>query len=101
MPGHRGNIVGAFMAAKRAAFAPLTQQEAEIGSTGGLLEPWLRIGALPPDLPETLQRTDPLPYGLRGQEHTLSALARYLREQGLTASEVEIGSLFAESTRDL
>jgi 4,5-dihydroxyphthalate decarboxylase len=95
------NIVGAFMAAKRAAFAPLTQQEAEIGSTGGLLEPWLRIGALPPDLAETLRRTDPLPYGLRGQEHTLAALARYLREQGLTASEVEIGSLFAESTRDL
>src|SRR5262249_12893718 len=29
------NIVGAFIAAKRAAFAPLTQREGEIGSTGG------------------------------------------------------------------
>jgi hypothetical protein len=57
--------------------------------------------ALPPDVQETLQRTDPLPYGLRGQERTLTALARYLREQGLTASEIEISSLFAESTRDL
>jgi 4,5-dihydroxyphthalate decarboxylase len=95
------NIVAAFLAAKRAAFAPLAQQEAEIGSAGGLLEPWLRIGALPPDVLERIERTDPLPYGLRGQQHTLTTLARYLREQGLTASEVEIGSLFAESTRDL
>jgi 4,5-dihydroxyphthalate decarboxylase len=95
------NIVGAFIAAKRAAFAPLTQREGEIGSTGGLLEPWLRTGALASDVLETLQRTDPLPYGLRGQDRTLTALAQYLREQGLTAGEVEIGALFAESTRDL
>jgi 4,5-dihydroxyphthalate decarboxylase len=95
------NLAGAFLAAKRAAFDPLTRQEAEIGSAGGLLEPWLRIGALPPDLLAALERTDPLPYGLRSQQPVLTALARYLREQGLTGSEVDIQSLFAESTRDL
>ena len=95
------NIVGAFLAAKRAAVAPLTRREAEIGSTGGLLEPWVQIGAMSPLVLDTLQDVDPLPYGLRRQEHVFEALAQYLHEQRLTAGRVEIETLFAASTRDL
>ena len=95
------NLVGAFTAAKSAAFAPLTRREGELGSAGGLLEPWLRTGALPRAAAEAVERTDPLPFGLRGQEHVFTTLAQYLREQGLTVSEVDVRSLFAESTRDL
>ena len=95
------NIVGAFAAAKRAALSPLSRREAEIGSIGGLVEPWVQIGAVSPFVLDTLRRVDPLPYGLRGQEHVFEALAQYLYEQRLTTGKVDILTLFAESTRDL
>jgi 4,5-dihydroxyphthalate decarboxylase len=95
------NIFSAFAAAKRAVFGPLTAMEGEIGSGGGLLEPWLTIGAIPASTVSAMTRVDPVPYGLSGQGPVLDALADYLREQGLVAGRVDLRELFAPSTRDL
>jgi 4,5-dihydroxyphthalate decarboxylase len=95
------NIFSAFVAAKRAAHRPLTAMEGEIGSGGGLLEPWLAIGAIPPSTLSALTQVDPVPYGLAAQGTVLDALAAYLLEQGLVAVPVDMPSLFAPSTRDL
>jgi 4,5-dihydroxyphthalate decarboxylase len=95
------NIFSAFVAAKRAAFGPLTALEGEIGSGGGLLEPWLSIGAIPASTISALTSVDPVPYGLAAQGTVLDALAGYLLEQGLVTSPVNMTELFAPSTRDL
>jgi 4,5-dihydroxyphthalate decarboxylase len=95
------NIFSAFVAAKRAAFGPLTALEGEIGSGGGLLEPWLSIGAIPASTISALTSVDPVPYGLAAQGTVLDALADYLLEQGLVTSPVNMTELFAPSTRDL
>lgn len=95
------NIYSAFVAAKRAAFGPLTAIEGEIGAGGGLLEPWLTVGAIAPGTMAALARTDPLPYGLAAQRTVLDALSAYLAEQGLVNSAVDLPGLFAPSTRQL
>jgi 4,5-dihydroxyphthalate decarboxylase len=95
------NIFSAFVAAKRAALGPLTTIEDEIGAGGGLLEPWLAIGAIPASTISALNRVDPVPYGLAAQGTVLDTLAAYLLEQGLTASRVDMTELFAPSTRQL
>jgi 4,5-dihydroxyphthalate decarboxylase len=95
------NIFSAFVAAKRAVFGPLTAMEGEIGSGGGLLEPWLAIGAIPPATISALTRVDPVPYGLSAQGAVLDALASYLLEQGLVTTKLDLRELFAPSTRDL
>jgi 4,5-dihydroxyphthalate decarboxylase len=95
------NVFAAFTEAKRLAFADLSQRSAEIASAGGLLEPWVQIGAVPQSVVDAIRRVDPLPYGLRGQQPVLRALSLYLAEQGLTTSVIDIGELFAPTTRDL
>jgi 4,5-dihydroxyphthalate decarboxylase len=95
------NIFSAFVAAKSAAHRPLTMVEGEIGAGGGLLEPWLSIGAIPASTISALTRVDPVPYGLAAQGTVLDALAAYLIEQGLVTSPVNMTELFAPSTRDL
>lgn len=96
------NVFSAFTAAKEKAFAPFTARGGpELSSSGGLLDPWVQIGATPPDMLETLRRIDPLPYGLREQRPVLGALGDYLFEQGLTPGKTRVEELFATSTQDL
>ena len=93
------NIFSAFVAAKRAAFDPLTTIEGEIGTGGGPLEPWLATGAISVGTMTTLAQVDPVPYGLAAQHRALDALAAYLLEQGLVHSPVDMTGLFAPSTQ--
>jgi 4,5-dihydroxyphthalate decarboxylase len=95
------NVFSAFVAAKRAVFSPLTALEGEIGTGGGLLEPWLQIGAIERQALARLTEVDPLPYGLAAQGAVLDTLADYLAEQQLVSERLDVTELFAATTREL
>jgi 4,5-dihydroxyphthalate decarboxylase len=95
------NVYGAFAAAKRAAFARLTEAGGEIGAGGGLVEPWLAIGAVPVATMTALSQVDPVPYGLAANRDVLATLADYLAEQSLIPAPLDLTDLFAPTTRDL
>jgi 4,5-dihydroxyphthalate decarboxylase len=95
------NVFSAFVAAKRAVFSSLAALEGEIGTGGGLLEPWLQIGAIDRSAWTRLSEVDPLPYGLAAQGTVLDTLADYLAEQHLVSKRLDMTELFAVSTREL
>lgn len=92
------NIYAAFVEAKRVAFGQLAPA---VSRRDGLLQPWVRIGAVPDSTVEQIREVDPLPYGLVEQREVLDTLADYQVEQGLVAGNVRIEDLFAQQTRDL
>jgi 4,5-dihydroxyphthalate decarboxylase len=95
------NVFSAFVAAKRAVFGSLAALEGEIGTGGGLIEPWLQIGAIERSALTRLTEVDPLPYGLAAQGAVLDTLADYLVEQHLVSRRLNVPELFAVSTRQL
>lgn len=85
------NIYAAFVKAKAVA--------ADAVLSG--LAPWHATGVLTDSQLSELSAADPIPYGLAAQQKALTALSRYLFEQGLTASPVDLPGLFPASTREL
>jgi len=84
------NIFNAMVAAK----------ERVLGRTRELLDPYVRIGQLPPDARAALA-VDPFSYGTRANRAILEAITQYSHEQGLTPRVLAIEELFAPSTLDL
>jgi 4,5-dihydroxyphthalate decarboxylase len=64
------------------------------------LEPWTTTGLLD-DAAVTALGRDPLGYGMRAARPVLETITRYLYEQGLTATRVQLEDVFAKSTLDL
>ena len=95
------NVFSAFVAAKQAVFGSLAALEGELGTGGGLLEPWLQIGAVERSALTRLTEIDPLPYGLAAQGTVLETLTDYLAEQHLIGRRSDVSELFAVSTRGL
>ena len=57
----------------------------------------MEAGLLPKEVADALDR-DLMPYGYRGAERELRTIARYVHDQGLSATEVDVGEIFAPGT---
>jgi 4,5-dihydroxyphthalate decarboxylase len=84
------NLVHAFMAAK----------ERVIERTREMLDPFFRLGMLPPEGYAGLD-ADPFPFGIKHNRTTLEAMARYCHEQGLTSRRLAPSEVIAANTLDL
>ena len=84
------NLFNAFMAAK----------ESVITRTRELLDPFVRLGMLPPEAREAVA-SDPFAYGARTNRPILEAITQYSHEQGLTPRVLSLEEIFAPSTLDL
>jgi 4,5-dihydroxyphthalate decarboxylase len=78
----------------------LRAKERVVAQTRALLDPYFRIGLLPPEGQATLN-ADPFPYGLKQNRATLEAMVRYCHEQGLTSRRLEVEEIFAVNTQSL
>jgi 4,5-dihydroxyphthalate decarboxylase len=84
------NLHSAFVAAK----------ERVATQTRELVDVYFRMGLLASEA-RAVFTTDPFPYGLKRNRHTLETLVRYSCEQGLTPRVVTLEEIFAPNTLDL
>jgi 4,5-dihydroxyphthalate decarboxylase len=75
----------------------LEAKERVVAQTRALLDPYFRLGLLPPEGRATLN-ADPFPYGLKQNRTTLDAMGRYCHDQGLTSRRVAPEEIFAVNT---
>lgn len=65
-----------------------------------LFNVYCNLGLLAPEARDAFG-TDPFPYGVQANRHTLETIAQYSHEQGLTPRVMKLDELFAPSTLDL
>jgi 4,5-dihydroxyphthalate decarboxylase len=84
------NVYQAFLEAKDKLLA----------RTRSLVDPYFRLGLLPPDARQALAH-DPYPYGVQANRKVLETVAEYSYEQGLTPRRVSLEEVFAPITLEV
>ena len=78
----------------------LEAKESVLAHTRDLIDPYFRLGILPPEGRDTLD-ADPFPYGFKHNRVTLDAMARYCHDQNLTSRRLELEEVYAANTLNL
>jgi len=84
------NLLNAFRLAKEGWLARVKEQT----------EAFWRLGLISAEDNKALT-TDPFPYGVKSNQHTLETIAQYSNEQGLTPRVLKMEEIFAPSTLEL
>jgi 4,5-dihydroxyphthalate decarboxylase len=84
------NIYQAFLKAK----------EQMLARTRTLVDPYFKLGLLPPEARQAFA-ADPYPYGVRANQKVLETVAEYSHEQSLTPRRVSLEEVFAPITLEV